>query len=342
MNNTKRNVHTAGPLGALMQKGQITRLDEVEDLKVNNNNEIDNQQIVEESQGTFYKTKSGIKFKEDELVFVNTDECEPWKYANRAQEEMGQIDDLILSIKENGQLQPALIRSHPAPHGKIKFEIIFGRRRFLACQKLGVPLMAIIKHITSVQDAIVKQDAENKLRHNVSNYSNALLYKRLLDDKIFSTEKELAKNVGLSASSLNDLMAFTRIPVSVALKIPNIHKLSIIMAIKIVSLANMSSENIILLQEIAPRIGTLITSPAKIEAAITNLKTNGANNNRSSSLSIKSKNGTKLFTLKTSSKGIPTIAISKQLINKLDYEHLCSYLKDYFENSSKTKIVEVV
>ena len=328
MKEFKKNVHNTGPLGMLLKAGQISKVDS-DNTEVN----IQNESVEDKPRANYFKTQSGIKFTEDELIFTPPDECEPWKYANRLNVETN-IDDLVNSIKENGQLQPGLVRPHPLPHGKIKYEIIFGRRRHLACQMLGIPFLAIRKNIHSINEALVNQDAENKFRKDVSNYSNAILYKRLLEDKVFKTEKELAKMLSISPASFTELMAYTKIPKEIVEKISDIHSLSNSMALKIVKLINGSEKNYSIILNLAKDIGKKITSPAKLESAIKAFERNQTSDNELEHARIfNSSSGKKLFTLKTDFRGYPCIIFDKTFNENFNFEKLCGHIKTFMEDN---------
>lgn len=321
MDNSKRNVHNSGPLGMLVKSGQVKKVDS-EELSTT---DITDKQ---KTNSSYFRTPAGIEFHEQELSFVDPRECEPWKYANRLGDEMGDMNELIESIRENKQLQPALVRPHSNPQTKFKYEIIFGRRRHAACLKLGIPFLVIKKDIKNVQEAIISQDAENKYRKNVSNYSNSILYKRLLDDGIFKTEKELAIKLAIPSSTFNDLMAFSKIPLDIVKAISNIHELSTNLAAKIISLLKQNNVNHLLILKLAPEIGKSITSPTKLEKALIQnevTKTSIANPAKV----IKNKKGNKLFTFKISHKGLPHIVLHKEFCIDLDHEDFCDYLSDY-------------
>lgn len=335
MNNKERNVHTSGALGMLLKTGQITPLD------INTKTAETSEQ-----QNQSFKTKAGIKFNESELVFVDPNICEPWKYANRHETEMGEMEELIDSIRENKQLQPGLIRIHPAPHGEIQYEIIFGRRRHQACLKLGIPFMAIKKDIPNTQEAIVSQDAENKFRNNVSDYSNAILYQKLISDGVFKTENELAKKLNVPKSSFSELMSYNKIPGEIVKRIPNIHNLSKIMSLKIVSILEKSPENYGELLNVAPYIGVKVTSPAKLENALKhNILPQDEESQRNNVRIVKSGKGKKLFTFKQDSKGKQCIVFHSDFSDAVDYDRLCEYLRNYLEKhieSSDIRTVEQV
>ncbi|USQ15554.1 ParB/RepB/Spo0J family partition protein (plasmid) [Legionella lytica] len=320
MDNSKRNVHNSGPLGMLMKSGQVKKIEaDEEGLAL--------KQATPKTP-SYFKTQSGIEFAEQELIYVNPDECEPWKYANRHESELGDIDGLIESIKSNKQLQPALVRNHPEPHGKIKYEVIFGRRRHIACTRLGIPFLVIKKNIPNVQDAIASQDAENKLRNNVSNYSNAILYKRLLLDNVFKTEKDLAERLRISYSSFNDLMAYSKIPEDIVNTIPDIHGLSKQLAVKIVQLLNKSKDNYNKMLSIANQLGKTITSQAKLEKIF---EQNILTQTSSSSKSYTSLRGKKLFIFKADRRGLPSIVLNKEIASIVNVEDMCEHVSHYLE-----------
>ena len=325
MNNKGRNIHNSGPLGMLMQRGDVKKVDEPD---------VEETQEKRKTGASYFKTQTGIEFAETELVYVDPKECEPWKYANRQDDEMGDIDELIESIKTNKQLQPALIRPHTAPHDNVKYEIIFGRRRHIACSKLGIPFLAIRKDIQNEQDAIASQDAENKLRDDVSNYSNALLYQRLLKDHIFKSEGELARKLGVATSTLNDLMSYARLPEELVASVHNIHTLSRNLASTLVKLLGKDKSNKAALLQLAPELGKTITSPAKLERALEKLKQGKPTISQHKLSKIyKSSTGEKHFTFKYDQRGTPTIVFNKTLAPKLDFEDVCSKLNKLIQNA---------
>lgn len=328
MDNSKRNIHNSGPLGKLMQAGQIKKV-ELEDESNRVNAQPTGLEIVK-SASPYFKTPSGIKFKENELIFVQPSECEPWEYANRSEAEMGEIEELMVSIQENTQLQPALIRTHPAPTDTIKYQIIFGRRRHEACKRLNIPLLVIRKDGLTNQDAIICQDAENKLRANVSNYSNALLYKKLLNEKTFKTTQELASKLKISKSSLIEMMSYTKIPSAVLKRIPDVHTLPVYMALKIVKLLAADEKNLDKLVAVSDQIGTTINTPAKLEVAINKpdqAKLNVPHGTSSKATTVCEHQGKKLFTFKVDHKGTPLISIEKAIMKDIHQENFIEKIK---------------
>ena len=248
---------------------------------------------------------------------------------------MGNIQELIQSIRNNSQLQPGLIRPHPKPYGNIRYEVIFGRRRHEACLQLKTRFLVILKEFKNDQDAIAYQDAENKFRKDISNYSNAILYKKLLDNKIFKNDSELAKKLGISKASLSELLTYSKIPKDIVTLLPNVHKLSISMALKITKLLGESEKNYSQILAIADQIGTTITSPIKLEQLLLNQK-NSKQSSFNKTVAIKLDDGKKLFTFKTNHRGAPCITIDKDLRGYINHEELCAHLKLYLSRFVQT------
>jgi len=333
MNNSKKTVHSSGALGMLVKTGQIKKIDSNQDVE-QGGLQYAGLDRLKATASSYYSTEAGIVFKENELVLLDPKECEPWEYANRSEAEMGDIDELILSIQENGQLQPALVMTHPHPHDGIKYQIIFGRRRHAACLKMGSQFLVVKKDALSIQEAISCQDAENKFRKNVSNYSNALLYKKLLTNKAYKSEKELAEKLGLSASSLSELMTYVKIPKEIIQRIPNIHEVSSYMAVKIVRLIREEPDLVGKIIEIAPEIGRSITTPAKLEKEVRRTKSDAVEVPERIQIT-KSLNGKPLFTFKVDHKGSPSIVFPKDLLDAVDFESLCENLQEYMASMAK-------
>lgn len=84
------------------------------------------------------------------------------------------LDDLVLSIKEDGQQVPILVRK--LDDGS--FEIVYGRRRLLACQHLGIDVRASILELTD-EEALVALGVENSARQDTSFIERALFVNQI-------------------------------------------------------------------------------------------------------------------------------------------------------------------
>lgn len=335
MDNSKKTVHSSGPLGMLARSGQIKRIELDSEIQ---GNQIKRTSGLTNDVGSFFKTSTGVIFNENELVSIDPKQCKPWKYANRLEDNMGDMQELIKSIKENGQLQPGLIRPHPKPYNNIKYEVVFGRRRYEACLVLNVPFLAIKKNISNVEEALIIQETENRARKDISNYSNAMLYKKLFEDGVFKNEKDLSAKMGISLSKVYDIMAYSKIPAELVKLIPDIHGLSNNLAIKIATILRESPHLYQNLLKIAPQIGATITSPTKMEVGLASVENNEINKHIIKAKNYRSSLGTKLFTFKMNHKGFPCIVIDKAIKN-IDHERLCQHLLKYLEEFCQSKVV---
>src|SRR5690606_713861 len=89
------------------------------------------------------------------------------------------FDELVESVRENGQQVPILVRPHPDTPGM--FEIAYGRRRMRAADILERPVLAIIRDLTD-RELIIAQGRENSERTDLSFIEKAFFAKNLEDD----------------------------------------------------------------------------------------------------------------------------------------------------------------
>ena len=89
------------------------------------------------------------------------------------------LDELTNSIKEQGVIQPIVVRPSKSPEGK--YEIIAGERRWLASQNAGlhdVPVVVLdVDDVKSLEFAIV----ENVQRQDLNPIEEARGYQSLID-----------------------------------------------------------------------------------------------------------------------------------------------------------------
>ena len=97
------------------------------------------------------------------------------------------LEDLTNSIKEQGIIQPIVVRPNKQEEGK--YEIIAGERRWLASQNAGlheVPVVILdINDVKSLEFAIV----ENVQRQDLNPIEEARGYKKLTDEFSYDQDK---------------------------------------------------------------------------------------------------------------------------------------------------------
>lgn len=86
------------------------------------------------------------------------------------------LEDLVDTIRESGQQVPALVRK--AEDGG--YVAVYGRRRILACRRLGRPVRAIVTELDE-DEALIAQGLENAARLDTSYIEKALFVSRIED-----------------------------------------------------------------------------------------------------------------------------------------------------------------
>lgn len=83
----------------------------------------------------------------------------------RGEIDPSKIDEMAETIKERGQLQPITVAPKDAEG---RYRIMFGERRWRACQKLGAQVRAIVSKTDDVEQVRIDQFIENDQREDLS------------------------------------------------------------------------------------------------------------------------------------------------------------------------------
>ena len=126
------------------------------------------------------------------------------------------LEELTNSIKEQGVIQPIVVRPNKLLEGK--YEIIAGERRWLASQNAGlheVPVVILhVDDVKSLELAIV----ENIQRQDLNSIEEARGYRRLIDDFNYNQEK-LSQFIGKSRSYIANSLRLLSLPDDVLLMV---------------------------------------------------------------------------------------------------------------------------
>ena len=119
------------------------------------------------------------------------------------------IDDLASDIDRIGKLlNPVSVR----PDNCGRYEIIAGERRWRACTLLGWQKIPVTLIGNDEKMAIMASLSENIQRQDLSEMEIGFYLKRMLDEGIAPTKRELAVKVGIDRRSLYKYLAFTDLP----------------------------------------------------------------------------------------------------------------------------------
>jgi ParB family chromosome partitioning protein len=126
-----------------------------------------------------------------------------------------QLVELEASIRENGLLQPLVVRpaGRSAPGGA-QWELVAGERRLRAVRRLGWTEVPVVVREVDDRTLLVLAIVENVQRSDLSPLEEAEGYRQLIEDFGF-TQKEVAENVGRERSTVANLLRLLNLPASV-------------------------------------------------------------------------------------------------------------------------------
>jgi ParB family chromosome partitioning protein len=101
----------------------------------------------------------------DRVQLLDTNSVYPDPENVRSEIDQASINELAETIKERGQLQPIIVAPKDSDG---RYRIMFGERRWRACQKLGVKVRAIVNKTDDVEQVRVDQFIENDQREDLS------------------------------------------------------------------------------------------------------------------------------------------------------------------------------
>jgi ParB family chromosome partitioning protein len=126
-----------------------------------------------------------------------------------------QLAELETSIRENGLLQPLVVRpaGEGAPAGA-EWELVAGERRLRAVRRLGWTEVPVVIREMDDRTLLVLAIVENVQRADLSPLEEAQGYKQLIEEFGF-TQKEVAESVGRERSTIANLLRLLQLPASV-------------------------------------------------------------------------------------------------------------------------------
>jgi ParB family chromosome partitioning protein len=136
----------------------------------------------------------------------------PGRYQPRGRFAPEELEALAQSVKENGILQPILVRPHDKLGGH--FEIVAGERRWRAAQLAQLHEVPII--VRSLDDRSTLEIAliENVQREDLTPLEEAEGYARLMSEFDY-TQETLAERIGKSRSAIANLLRLRGLPEAV-------------------------------------------------------------------------------------------------------------------------------
>lgn len=142
----------------------------------------------------------------DESSDIAIDLIDPSPVQPRSHFDDRSLKELAMSIRENGIVQPVLVR----PNGA-RFELVAGERRWRAAQLAGLErIPAVIREIAN--DKVLELALiENIQREDLNAIEEARAYKKLIET-VGLTQESLAQRVGRDRSYITNHIRLLRLP----------------------------------------------------------------------------------------------------------------------------------
>jgi ParB family chromosome partitioning protein len=123
-----------------------------------------------------------------------------------------ELEELTTSIRENGLLQPLVVR--PAPGAPDRYELVVGERRFRALGRLGWEDAPVVVREATDETLLVLAMVENLQREALNPLEEAEGYVALAD-KFRLSHADIAKAVGKDRSTVANVIRLLKLPPSV-------------------------------------------------------------------------------------------------------------------------------
>jgi len=142
----------------------------------------------------------------EEFKIVQIKDIQKNPYQPRKEFSEEKIQELAQSIKENGLIQPIIVRKSPV----LGYEILAGERRYRASIAAGLSEVPVIVKQLSDQDMMLHSIIENLQRENLNPIEEAKAYQSLIDKGF--THTEIAEKIGKSRPYITNLVRLLGLP----------------------------------------------------------------------------------------------------------------------------------
>ncbi len=137
-------------------------------------------------------------------VSVNEISSNPWQ--PRKDFNVGDMEDLIESIKKHGILQPLIVTEE-----NNEYQLIAGERRLKAAIQAGLLKVPVIVRLAQNIEKLELALIENIQRQNLNFIEEARAYKKLIDE-FNLTQEEVGKRVGKKRSTIANTLRMLDLP----------------------------------------------------------------------------------------------------------------------------------
>lgn len=157
-------------------------------------------------------------------------EANPFQPRNKFEENT--LNELALSIKEQGIIQPITVRKL----GYDKYQLISGERRLRAAKLAGLSNVPTYIRVANDQQMLEMALIENIHREDLNSLDIAISYQRLIDE-CKMTNEELSERIGKDRSTITNYVRLLKLPPQVQLALRD-NKISMGHARAIINIEN--------------------------------------------------------------------------------------------------------
>lgn len=145
---------------------------------------------------------------------LDLEKIETNPFQPRAEFEELALEELSISIKKQGIIQPITVRKL----GFDKYQLISGERRFRASKMAGLTTIPSYIRVANDEQMLEMALVENIQRENLNAVEIGISYQRLIDECEI-TQDELSKRVGKNRSTITNYIRLLKLPVEVQIAI---------------------------------------------------------------------------------------------------------------------------
>lgn len=138
---------------------------------------------------------------------VGIERVHPRKDQPRKRFEEGALSELAASIREQGMIQPIIVRRRDDDD----FEIIAGERRWRASQRAGLREVPVVVKEVASDEAFELALVENLQRQDLDPVETAHAYQRLIAEHRY-TQDQLAGRIGKDRSTIANTLRLLQLP----------------------------------------------------------------------------------------------------------------------------------
>ena len=162
--------------------------------------------------GYVNKDVVGTKDPQDtaDVLRIPVDMIEPNPFQPRMSFDQDALQELAVSIKTFGLIQPITVRKKSAD----RYQIISGERRFKACRIAGMDMVPAYIRDANDQGMLEMAIVENIQRQDLDPIEVAMSYQRLIEECNL-TQEQMADRVGKKRASVTNYLRLLRLPAKI-------------------------------------------------------------------------------------------------------------------------------